>query len=77
MGEMQKDYLKEEFSRSATTSKIIAAALEVHRVLGHGYHDVFTQTRLDVELSSYEIGFTRKLGMDVTDQGAGLRKIRC
>jgi len=61
MGEMQKDYVMEEYPRSATTSKIIAAAKEIHRVLGYGYQEVFTQTSLDVELSSYEMKLARNL----------------
>jgi len=40
MGEMQKDYVKEEYPHSAITSQIIAAAKEVHRVLGPGYEEV-------------------------------------
>ena len=74
MGEMQKAYMKEEYPHSAITPRIIAAANEIHR---DGYQDVLIQTRLGVELSSYEIEFARELGMDVTKEGTGLRKIRC
>ena len=45
MGEMQKDYVKEEYPHSAITSKIIAAAKEIHSVLGLGYQEVLGKSQ--------------------------------
>jgi len=77
MGEMQKDYVKEEYPRLATTSKIIVATKKVHRVLGPGYQEVLYQGTLAMELPAYGLEFEREVWMDVTNQGMGLRKIRC
>ena len=45
MGEMQKDFVKEEYPHSAITSQIIAAAKEVHRVLGPGYQEIMGKSQ--------------------------------
>ena len=39
IGKMQKDYVKEEYPYSGITSKIIAVAKEVHRILEPGDGD--------------------------------------
>ena len=77
MGEMQKEYVKEEYPRSAATSKIIAATKEVHRVLGPGYHEVLYQHAMQLELPVHGLEFEREVWMDVTNRGMRLRKVRC
>ncbi|OGO14923.1 MAG: hypothetical protein A2Z14_16910 [Chloroflexi bacterium RBG_16_48_8] len=57
MGEIQPEYVKEEYPHLAITSQIIAAAKEVHRVLGPGYQEVIYQHTLVLELPVYGLRY--------------------
>ena len=76
MGEMQKDYIKEEYPHSAITSKIIAAATEVHHVLGPGYQEILYQRALTLELPAHGLEFGREVWMDVNYKGEKIGKKR-
>jgi GxxExxY protein len=76
MGEIQKDYVKEEYPHSAITSNIIAAAKEVHRVLGPGYQEVIYQRALVLELPAHGLEFEREVWMDVNYKGEKIGKKR-
>ena len=76
MGEMQKVYVKEEYPHSAITSMIIAAATEVHRVLGPGYEEIIYQRALTLELPAHGLEFEWEVWMDVNDEGERIGKKR-
>jgi GxxExxY protein len=76
MGEMQKDYVKEEYPHSAITSRIIATAKEVHHVLGPGYQEVIYQRALVLELPTHGLEFEREVWMDVSYKGEKIGKKR-
>jgi GxxExxY protein len=76
MGEMHKDYVREAYPRSAITSKVIAAAKEVHRVLGPGYQEVIYQRAMALELPGHGLEFEREVGMDVNYKGEKIGKKR-
>ena len=76
MAEMQKDYVKEACPRSAATSKIIAAAQEVHKFLGPGYREIIYQRALALELQAHGMEFGREVWMDVVYKGRKIGKKR-
>jgi len=76
MGEMQPEYVKKEYPHSAITSQIIAAAKEVHRVLGPGYQEVIYQRELQLELPAHGLKFEREVPMDVIYKGEKIGKKR-
>jgi len=77
MGEMQGDYVKEEYLHSAITSKIIGAAKEVHSFLGPGFMEVIYQRSLALELPVYGLEFEREVWMDVMykDRKVGKKRV--
>ena len=77
MGEMQNDYIKEEYLHSVTTSKVIGAAKEVHRILGPGFMEVVYQHSLALELPVYGLEFEREVWMDVMykDRKVGKKRV--
>jgi len=77
MGEMQNDYVKEEYLHSAITSKIIGAAKEVHRILGPGFMEVIYQRSLALELPVFGLEFEREVWMDVMykDRKVGKKRV--
>jgi GxxExxY protein len=76
MGETEPEYVKDEYPHSAITSQIIAAAKEVHRVLGPGYQEVIYQRALQLELPAYGLEFEREIWIDVTYKGEKIGKKR-
>jgi len=52
-----------------TTEKIIAAALEVHRVLGPGFQEVVYQRALEEELKAAGLDFAREASIPVYYKG--------
>jgi GxxExxY protein len=62
---MTETYVKPEYALSEITSRIIAAATEVHRNLGPGFEEVIYQRALALELQAQGLGFSREVWIDV------------
>ncbi|HZD55653.1 MAG TPA: GxxExxY protein [Anaerolineales bacterium] len=69
--------VKKEYPLSQTTSRIIAAAQQVHRDLGPGYEEVFYQRALALEFPARALDFTREVWIDVhyRDRKIGRKRI--
>jgi GxxExxY protein len=76
MGEMQNDHVKEGYLHSATTSKIIGAAKEVHKNLGPGFRELIYQRALALELPAHRLEFEREVSMDVCYKGKKVGSMR-
>ena len=50
-----------EYKYSDITQSIIAAALEVHKILGNGFQEVMYQRALDLELVSHKLLVGREI----------------
>ena len=73
---MQKDYIKEEYPRSAITSQIIPAVKEVHHILRPVYEEVIYQRALVLELPAHGLDFEREVWIDVPYKGEKIGKKR-
>ena len=73
---MQQKYVKPEYPLSDVTARIIAAAKEVHRVLGPGFVEVIYQRALAYELPAHELEFSREVWIDVYYKGAKVGRKR-
>jgi len=62
---MSDTYNDPRFPSSDLTSKIIAAALAVHRGLGPGYEEVIYQRSLEMELLAAGLDPSREVWIDV------------
>ena len=58
-----------EYKYSDITQSIIAAALEVHKILGNGFQEVIYQRALDSELENYKLLVAREIEMAVSYKG--------
>jgi GxxExxY protein len=56
------------------TYAIIGAALEVHRVLGTGFLEIFYKDALEIEFTTRGVPFGRELPCDVIYKGRQLRR---
>lgn len=54
-----------EYKYSEITKRIIAAALDVHTILGNGFQEVIYQRALDIELGNYNLLVAREIEMPV------------
>ena len=61
----QASYVKPEYPFSEVTGRIIAAAKQVHKNLGPGFEEVIYQRALALELSGYNLEFSREVWIDV------------
>lgn len=66
---MSQPYVKTEYPLSDVTARIIAAATEVHRVLGPGFEEVIYQRALARELPAQQLEFSREVWMDIRYKG--------
>jgi GxxExxY protein len=62
-------YVDSRYPLSALTGRIIAAAQEVHRVLGPGFEEVIYQRALAKELPAHSLEHTREVWIDVLYKG--------
>jgi GxxExxY protein len=58
-------HVKTEYRLSETTSRIIAAAVEVHKHLGPGFREIIYQRALGRELPAHTLEFSREVWIDV------------
>jgi GxxExxY protein len=58
--------------RDPQTYAIIGAAMEVHRVLGHGFHEEVYQEAMALELTERQIPFVEKIKLIVSYKGQPL-----
>ena len=63
--EVGEQHVKQEYPLSEVTSRIIAAAIEVHRQLGPGFEEVIYQRALALELPAHDLEFSREVWIDV------------
>jgi GxxExxY protein len=70
-------YVKPEYRMSDVTARIIAAAQEVHGVLGPGFEEVIYQRALARELPSHDLEFSREVWIDVRykDEHVGKKRV--
>jgi GxxExxY protein len=66
---MSNEYVDSCYPLSALTSKIIAAAQEVHRFLGPGFEEVIYQRALAKEFPAHGLAYDREVWIDVTYKG--------
>ena len=62
---MTETFVKPEYPLSKITSRIIAAATQVHRNLGPGFEEVIYQRALALELQAQGLEFSREVWIDV------------
>jgi GxxExxY protein len=62
-------YVDDRYPLSALTARIIAAAQEVHRILGPGFEEVIYQRALVKELPAHGLEYTREVWIDVVYKG--------
>lgn len=66
-----------EFKHKELTSSIIAAAMEVHSILGNGFQEVIYQRALEIEFDKRNILAAREIEMPIYYKGCeiGLRRV--
>jgi GxxExxY protein len=67
-----REHVKIEYHLSEMTSRIIAAAVEVHKHLGPGFREIIYQRGLGRELPAHGLEFTREVWIDVFYKGERL-----
>lgn len=58
-----------EYKHADITQRIIAASLEVHKILGNGFQEVIYQRALDIELRNYDLSVAREYEMSIYYKG--------
>ncbi len=59
------EIIKEQYKYSQLTGKIIACAMEVHKILGNGFQEVIYQRALEMEMNLQGLSFTREHEMPI------------
>ena len=59
------EIVKEQYKHSQLTGKIIACAMEVHKILGNGFQEVIYQRALEMEMNSQGLSFSREHEMPI------------
>lgn len=69
--------IDDKYKHSELTSKIIGAALEVHKTLGNGFQEVVYQRALAIELEERVLSFVREQEMQIEYKGReiGTRRV--
>ncbi len=70
------EFVNDQYQDSELTSRIIGAAMEVHKVLGNGFQEVIYQRALAIELEERGIKFVREMEMDIMYKDCHLGKRR-
>jgi len=65
----KQGYVDARYPLSALTAGVIAAAQEVHRVLGPGFEEVLYQRALAKELPAHGLEYSREVWIDVLYKG--------
>ena len=61
-----------EYKYSDITKVIIAAAMEVHKILGNGFQEVIYQRALDIELVNHKLLVGREVEMGIFYKGRAI-----
>jgi len=69
-------YVKKEYPLSDITSRIIAAATEVHNNLGPGFEEVIYQRALALELQAQGLESSREVWIDIFYRGVKVGRKR-
>jgi GxxExxY protein len=64
-----KVYVDTQYPLSALTSRTLAAAHEVHRILGPGFEEVIYQRALAKEFPAHGLEFSREVWIDILYKG--------
>jgi len=69
--------INEQYKYSELTSKIIGAAMTVHKTLGNGFQEVIYQRALEIEMRLAGISFTREHEMPIfyREEPIGTRRV--
>jgi GxxExxY protein len=65
----EKGYVDSRYPLSGLTARVIAAAQEVHRILGPGFEEVLYQRALAKELPAHGLEYSREVWIDVLYKG--------
>jgi GxxExxY protein len=71
------EYVNTNYKYSEETAKIIACAIEVHKILGNGFQEVIYQRALSIEMKLQGIYHLREKEMDIYYKGEeiGTRRV--
>jgi len=71
------EYINDKYKYSEETSRIIACAIEVHKLLGNGFQEVIYQRALSIEMHLQGIEHRREKEMDIFYKGEkiGTRRV--
>ncbi len=71
------EIIKEQYKYSELTGKIIACAMEVHKILGNGFQEVIYQRALEMEMNQQGLAFSREHKMPIyyKNQHIGTRRV--
>jgi GxxExxY protein len=71
------EHVNEKYKYSEETSRIIACALEVHKLLGKGFQEMIYQRALSIEMRLQGIEHSREKEMDIYYKGEkiGTRRV--
>lgn len=69
--------INEQYKYSELTSKIIACAMTVHKILGNGFQEVIYQRALEIEMRLAGISFIREFEMPIfyREEQIGTRRV--
>ncbi len=73
---MADDYVNRRYPLSDLTSRIIAAAHEVHHQLGPGFREIIYQRALERELPQQSVEFEREVWIDINYKGQKIGRHR-
>ena len=73
---MAEDYVNKRYPLSDLTSRIIAAAHEVHYQLGPGFREIIYQRALERELPQQSVEFEREVWIDIFYKGQKIGRHR-
>ena len=69
--------INEQYPESELTGKIIGCAMEVHKILGNGFQELFYQRALAIEMNRRALTYSREHEMEVfyKDESIGTRRV--